>query len=71
MNQATPHVLLRLSILHTGICMDESQSQTIFNAFSQADRSTSREFGGPGLGLAIAKELAELMPGSLTLKSQL
>jgi len=70
-NEATPHVQLRLSIVDTGIGIDESQSHTIFNAFSQADSSTSREFGGTGLGLAIAKELAELMHGSLTLKSQL
>ena len=70
-NEVTPHVQLRLSIVDTGIGIDESQSHTIFNAFSQADSSTSREFGGTGLGLAIAKELAELMHGSLTLKSQL
>lgn len=70
-NEAIPHVQLRLSIVDTGIGIDESQSHTIFNAFSQGDSSTSREFGGTGLGLAIAKELAELMHGSLTLKSQL
>lgn len=55
----------------TGVGISKPEQATIFNAFSQADNSTSRRFGGSGLGLTISKELSELMNGTLTLESEL
>ena len=66
-----PSTTLTFHVRDSGIGIAPSQHDSIFNAFSQADSSTSRQFGGTGLGLAIAKELAELMHGSLTLTSEL
>jgi signal transduction histidine kinase/ActR/RegA family two-component response regulator len=53
----------------TGIGVPPSQQSSIFNAFEQADSSTTRRFGGTGLGLSISSELARLMGGALTLRS--
>ncbi len=57
----------------TGIGMNEEQRDLIarFDAFSQADGSTSRQFGGTGLGLRISNSLAEMLGGSLTVESEL
>ncbi|MDD2272808.1 MAG: transporter substrate-binding domain-containing protein [Desulfuromonadaceae bacterium] len=62
-------VLLELSIMDTGIGMDQQTQATIFQPFTQGDSSTSRRFGGTGLGLAICNRLAELMGGSITVES--
>ncbi|MBN2531964.1 MAG: response regulator [Spirochaetales bacterium] len=59
-----------ISIADTGIGIKEEKQKTIFEAFSQADSSTTREFGGTGLGLAIAKKLTEKMGGQIALKSE-
>ncbi len=60
-------LLLRVS--DTGIGMSPSQQSRLFQTFTQADVSTSRQFGGTGLGLAISKHLAELMGGRITVMS--
>ncbi|BBN80054.1 hypothetical protein PA25_00390 [Pseudoalteromonas sp. A25] len=65
----TKQVHLLFNVIDTGIGIEANKQHTIFNAFSQADNSTSRKYGGTGLGLAIAKELAELMGAKLRLKS--
>ncbi len=54
-------VLLRLEVQDPGIGMNAEQLQGLFEAFHQADASTSRRFGGTGLGLAICRKIADLM----------
>lgn len=61
---------LVISIRDTGIGVAEQDQSRIFNAFDQADTSTTRLFGGTGLGLYISKNLAVLMGGDLTLTSE-
>lgn len=61
---------LRVSVSDTGIGMSEEQQARLFSAYSQADTSTTRQYGGTGLGLMITKRFAELMDGDVTIKSQ-
>lgn len=62
---------LEFIIADNGIGMTEEQQQNVFNAFTQADSSTTRKFGGTGLGLSIVKNLVELQDGQITLESQI
>ena len=59
-----------ISVNDTGVGMDESYLKNIFNKFSQEDSSTSRKYGGSGLGMSITKELIQLMNGSIEIKSK-
>ncbi len=60
---------LVLKVIDTGIGMTEQQIQAVFEAFQQADASTTREYGGTGLGLTITKRLVKMLGGSIDVSS--
>ena len=69
LQQTDGRVLVRFEVRDTGMGITAAQQPQLFNAFAQADNSTSRQFGGTGLGLALTRHLALLMGGEAGLES--
>lgn len=63
-------IKLAIEVKDTGIGIRKEKMQKIFESFTQADTSTTRKYGGTGLGLTISRSLAELMGGQLTVESE-
>ncbi|MDO8447046.1 MAG: CHASE3 domain-containing protein [Deltaproteobacteria bacterium] len=63
-------ILLEFRVTDNGIGMDEATQARLFTPFTQAETSTTRNFGGTGLGLVIARQLANIMGGEITLHSE-
>jgi signal transduction histidine kinase/DNA-binding response OmpR family regulator len=61
---------LVIKVIDSGIGITEDQIERVFDPFSQADASTTREFGGTGLGLSISRKFCEMMGGTLTAESR-
>ena len=64
-------VLLRFTVRDTGIGIEPGMQSRLFSPFSQVDSSTTRRYGGAGLGLAISKQLAEMLGGDIGVESNL
>ena len=69
LHESTERVALRFEVIDMGIGIALGDQQRLFRAFTQADSSTTRRFGGTGLGLTISRQLVELMGGELGLIS--
>jgi signal transduction histidine kinase/CheY-like chemotaxis protein/HPt (histidine-containing phosphotransfer) domain-containing protein len=67
--QSAWHVDLEIRVSDTGVGISPDRAESIFQPFSQADASTTREYGGTGLGLPICRQLVELMGGEIQLDS--
>ena len=61
---------MTFEVIDTGIGLTESEQDKIFNAFTQADSSTTRRFGGTGLGLSLSQQLAQLLGGEIQVESE-
>ena len=62
---------LELSVADTGIGIDGDKLDKVFEEFSQADDSTTRDYGGTGLGLPISRRFCQMMGGDITVSSEL
>ena len=69
-NETQTRVKLKFNITDTGIGLNKDQQKILFQAFTQADTTTTRKFGGTGLGLVISKNIIESMNGKIGLDSQ-
>ncbi len=70
LEQTADNAQLKITIQDSGIGISQQNIDKLFSPFTQADDSTSRDFGGTGLGLTISKELSKLMAGDITIVSE-
>lgn len=63
-------IMVEFSVTDTGIGIETTRLETIFDSFTQADSSTTRNFGGTGLGLTICRQLTQMMGGNITIESE-
>ncbi len=63
------HCVLKFDVVDHGIGIEEEKMEKLFDSFVQADSSTTREYGGSGLGLSITKHLVEMMGGTISIRS--
>lgn len=68
--RAENHYILKFLVEDTGIGIAETKKEKLFQSFSQADSSTTRKFGGSGLGLSISKKIIDLMQGDIQFESE-
>lgn len=69
-NQSDHEVTIKFEVIDTGIGIPKDRMDFLFDSFTQVDASTTREYGGTGLGLTISKQLAELMGGHIGVESE-
>ncbi|BCS96823.1 hypothetical protein DSLASN_24550 [Desulfoluna limicola] len=68
-DETDTHVTLKFQVVDTGIGLDSKISTSLFDAFAQADGSTTRKYGGTGLGLTICKRIVQMMGGTIEVSS--
>ena len=69
-SQDSEHMMVRFTVKDTGIGIPAARQKDIFSAFTQADSSTTRKYGGTGLGLTISRRLTEMLGGRMWLESE-
>ena len=69
--ESVERAVVRLIVLDTGVGIPKERQAAVFDSFTQADNSTTRKFGGTGLGLTISRQLTKLMGGSMGVESEI